>query len=100
MLKFSLLGFQKLYRQVGYFQVKEDLVCIDKEGKLRVWMNSDLSKNYPQCLVKENESLDSEREMVEQILTLIERNTEDREGLQVNISLYFQRKGIKHPTFP
>lgn len=45
--------------------MKEDLVCIDKEGKLRVWMNSDLSKNYPQCLVKENESLDSEREMVE-----------------------------------
>lgn len=48
MLRLALLGFEKLYQKVGYFEVKEDLVCIDKEGTVRVWMNSDLSKNYPE----------------------------------------------------
>lgn len=40
-------------------------MCIDKEGKIRVWMNSDLSKNYPKGLEKDDEGIDSERSMVE-----------------------------------
>ena len=47
-LKLSLRGFKKLYKKVGYFIVKEDLVCIDKEGTIRVWMNADLSCHYPE----------------------------------------------------
>ena len=42
-LKCSLLGFHKLYKYIGYFEVKEDMICIDAEGKVRVWMSSDLS---------------------------------------------------------
>ena len=53
MLRLALLGFEKLYQKVGYFEVKEDLVCIDKEGTVRVWMNSDLSKNYPEGIEKD-----------------------------------------------
>lgn len=63
-------------------------------------MNSDLSKNYPEGFEKDGEgSRDSERLMVGEIINLIERNTEDSEGLDINISLYFQRNGIKYPTF-
>lgn len=46
-LKTSLLGFEKLYNESGYFQVMEEHVGIDKEGHVKVWLNADLSKNYP-----------------------------------------------------
>ena len=72
MLRYSLIGFQKLYHNVGYFEVKADLVCIDKEGKVRVWMNCDLSKNYPEGYEKDGQgSRDSERLMVGEIINLI-----------------------------
>lgn len=77
MLRLALLGFEKLYQKVGYFEVKEDLVCIDKEGTVRVWMNSDLSKNYPEGIEKDGEgSKDGERLMVGEIVSMIDRNTE------------------------
>lgn len=47
MLKVCLLGFRQLYFQVGYFPVKEDLVCVDAEGHVRVWMNANLSNHNP-----------------------------------------------------
>lgn len=46
-LKCSLIGFSQLYKNIGYFEVRDDHICIDKYGVVRVWMNSDLSKNYP-----------------------------------------------------
>lgn len=46
MLQASLEGFQKLYKNVGYFTVSEDLICIDRDGKVKVWFNPDLSKHY------------------------------------------------------
>ena len=51
-------------------------MCIDKEGKVRVWMNSDLSKNYPLGFEKDGEgSRDSERLMVGEIVAMIDKNT-------------------------
>lgn len=43
-----LEGYQKLYDKVGRFYICEEQVCIDEEGEVRVWLNSDLSKNFPQ----------------------------------------------------
>ena len=37
-------GFEKLYSLVGYFMPREDLVCIDGDGKVKVWLNPDLSR--------------------------------------------------------
>lgn len=48
MLWCALHGFEKLFNTVGYFSIHEDHICIDKEGLVRVWMNCDLSKNYPE----------------------------------------------------
>ena len=40
----SLDGFEKLFYFNGYFTPKEDLVCIDCNGCVKVWINADLSK--------------------------------------------------------
>lgn len=42
---FSCLdGFEKLFHFVGYFRPEEDFICIDRDGRVKVWLNSDLSK--------------------------------------------------------
>ena len=64
-LKCVLLGFEKLYNSVGYFTVMEEHVCIDRAGHVRVWMNADLSKNYPEGFEEDSaQSKDSELIMV------------------------------------
>jgi hypothetical protein len=42
----SLAGFKKLYQIAGYFKITEDLVCMDKDGRVKVWLNPDLSKCF------------------------------------------------------
>ena len=54
----------------------EEHVCIDREGHVRVWMNADLSKNYPEGYEEDSaHSRDSERIMVGEVVELIEKNT-------------------------
>ncbi len=43
-----LKGFCALYEKIGAFQVEEDMIFIDRNGLVRVWMNNNLSKNYPE----------------------------------------------------
>lgn len=43
----ALKGFQKLYTLFGGFSIGEECIGIDREGKLRVWVNGDASKNLP-----------------------------------------------------
>lgn len=47
-LKAMLTGYAKLFTNVGIFPVKEEQVCIDELGNVKVWLNSNLSKNYPE----------------------------------------------------
>lgn len=47
-MRTALLGFQILYDIIGYFDVMEEHVCIDKYGAVKVWMNEALEKNYPE----------------------------------------------------
>lgn len=48
-IKCALLGFEKLYNESGYFEVMEEHIGVDKLGRIKVWLNADLSKNYPFC---------------------------------------------------
>lgn len=43
----ALTGFEQLYHHAGYFQVEEEQICVDKGGRVKVWVNGNLSKNYP-----------------------------------------------------
>lgn len=69
-LRNCLLGFKQLYNIIGYFKPTEELVCIDKYGEVKVWMNPDLSKNYPNDSSQPNQ--EPESAMVKSIFILIE----------------------------
>jgi hypothetical protein len=42
-----LRGFEIIYESIGYIKPLEDLICITRKGTIKVWINSDLSKNFP-----------------------------------------------------
>lgn len=44
-LKAALTGFQKLYGMTGGFKPNEDMVGIDCEGRVKVWLSSNFSSN-------------------------------------------------------
>lgn len=78
-LRAMLIGYGKLYEHVGAFPVKEEQVCIDDAGNLKVWLNRDLSKNYPEEWEIEptNQSADeNEEDMVSQIVAVVARNSD------------------------
>lgn len=41
-------GYKKLFNEVGRFYISEDQIIIDGEGEVRVWLNSDFSKDIPE----------------------------------------------------
>jgi hypothetical protein len=47
-LKAMLIGYGKLFKHVGSFPIREEQVCINDRGFVKVWFNKDLSKNYPE----------------------------------------------------
>lgn len=108
-LRSSLLGFEKLYNESGYFQVMEEQVCIDKEGHIKVWLNADLSKNYPDSYDDETHlSRDYEKIMVTEIVAMIEKNTnfeggdrtEDSRYGFLPLSVFMDRNNTRHASFP
>jgi hypothetical protein len=43
----ALRGFYFLFEQVGYFSISEDLICMNQEGNVKVWLHSDFSSTRP-----------------------------------------------------
>jgi hypothetical protein len=70
----ALEGYLQLYVHSGYFQVHADQVCFDRAGRVKVWVNSDLSCNYPEtnpeCGHKD------EVDMVEQLVRIANEVTD------------------------
>lgn len=48
MLYTSILGFRKIYERTGYFDISLDMICVNKDALVKVWLNSNLSKIYPE----------------------------------------------------
>lgn len=48
MLYTAFLGFRKVYERTGYFDITLDVICITKEALVKIWLNSNLSKIYPE----------------------------------------------------
>jgi hypothetical protein len=44
----ALEGYQQLYFHAGYFRIEEEQIGIDRNGKVRVWISGDFSRNYPE----------------------------------------------------
>jgi hypothetical protein len=75
----ALAGFQKLHGLIGYFRPSEDMVGIDADGRVRVWLNSNFSSNYlfgPYYVEEAGEGHEhNEESMVREVVALVERNT-------------------------
>jgi hypothetical protein len=61
-------------------------VCIDRTGKVKVWVNKDLSKNYPDCDSECEGLRRDETHMVRQLIDIVEDNTDPEEIIQPKIS--------------
>lgn len=42
-----LEGYRQIYEHSKYFKIEENQICVDKDGHIKVWVNGDLSINYP-----------------------------------------------------
>lgn len=68
----ALDGLEKLYRSVGYFRPTEDLVCMDRDGRVKAWLNPDLSRCLPGAPSENARKDDSlEARMVDEIVRMV-----------------------------
>lgn len=40
-------GFGELYAKVGYFGIKEDMIGVNRQGHVKVWLHTDWSNDRP-----------------------------------------------------
>lgn len=43
----ALEGYSKIFEHSKYFVIEENQICVDSMGNVKIWINSDLSINYP-----------------------------------------------------
>jgi len=67
----ALEGFRQLYHHSGYFRIKEELICVERTGRVKVWVNADLSRNYPDCDTDCGRNQKDEVNMVEQLIEIV-----------------------------
>jgi hypothetical protein len=73
----ALEGYLQLYQHSGYFQVQPEQVCFDRAGKVKVWVNADLSCNYPDT--DGNTKHKDEVDMVEQLVRTVNQTIDPEE---------------------
>lgn len=82
-------GFGELVQFVGYFAVEEDMICVNQQDTVKVWLHGDLSKIFPSSV-----RLNSEAEMIATIIDTIDRNTRQA-GLPVNLPQFFRERNVQ-----
>ena len=100
MLMEALEGYARIYGHSKYFIVEENQICVDELGNVKVWVNGDLSINYPSIIVEDNERMGQE-EMVDAVINMIADNTDyDTEPKPSFREYYYQKKkGSKGKKF-
>jgi hypothetical protein len=41
-----MVGFEKLAKLIGTFRPSEEMIGVDSDGRVKVWINNNFSKNY------------------------------------------------------
>jgi hypothetical protein len=96
----TLAGFKILYEKVGFFDITEEMIFFTQEGRAKVWMNPNLSKNHPHYQPEvshfnSNEVQGSQSEMLKTLVNLIEENTDSHSmGNLHHFREYLQEKGL------
>jgi hypothetical protein len=67
-------GFAKLFDKVGYFEPTESLIGVNQQGIVKIWLNENLAKSYPETLFGDDDR--SEGNMVIRVVNIIHANTD------------------------
>jgi hypothetical protein len=81
----AIEGFLQLYQHSGYFKIHDEQIGFDRSGKVKVWVNPDLSKNYPECDTECGHQQRDEVDMVEQLIAIVNNATDEDEQPDINI---------------
>lgn len=76
---------------VGYFKVVEDIICMDKDGRVKVWLNSDLSKCFT-SQPKDCHSAEFEEKMVDEVVRLVEENTTESIEADMTVTAFLRMR--------
>ena len=63
---------------MGYFDIIEEMIFIDKGGRVKVWANPDISRSHPYMICNRNvrDFYGSQADMITNLINLIEENTD------------------------
>jgi hypothetical protein len=75
----ALEGYQLLYHHSGYFRVCDEQICVDRSGHVKVWVNTHLARNHPDCDTDCGRNRKDEVDMVEQLLEVVSASTDTDE---------------------
>ena len=67
----ALEGYNYLYQHAGYFRIEEEQIGLDRTGRVKVWVNSDYSKNYPETDGMYGTQRKNEVHMVQQLIEMV-----------------------------
>ncbi len=76
LLKACLKGFYYIFLHTRVLDIKEDHICLTEEGKVKVWMNSNLAKNTPSLTNIFRNGKKSELTIVREIINMVDENTD------------------------
>ena len=46
----ALDGFDRIVQKAGFFEIQEYMICVNRQGEIKVWINDNLSRNYPDSM--------------------------------------------------
>jgi hypothetical protein len=70
----ALEGYGKIFEHSKYFEVEENQICVDDSGNVKIWVNADLSINFPNS--HSEHSRNAPEDMVEAIVNIVASNTD------------------------
>lgn len=92
-----LEGFKVLFEKLGSFDICEEMIFIDKRGRVRVWIHPNLSQNQPYYIPNNNlrELHSSQAEMIVKLLDIIDDNGDQYSHTEtLHFKEYLQNKNI------
>ena len=79
-------GFDVIQKQVGPFDISEDMIGINKAGVVKVWVSSDFARSLPERSFEMTKM--TEQDMLRRIIEVINTNTYIP-SLPINIREFF-----------
>lgn len=74
----------------------ESQICVDNDGNVKVWVNTNLARNFPESEGNLGVKSKSESDMVEDLVRIVDNNTDSEMEPSPNFKEYFDRvPGIK-----